>query len=140
MDIVSGDILDDSTTDAETQEVRKNGKTVAVIVDGSPRTGFKTPSRKQELYSETMVEWGWEEYSLPVYIKSHVHPDGIDKSKGEMVLVPTFRLPTLIHSRSGHSKWLTEIANRNPLWLHTPDAPRLALVTGRLVRVSHEIG
>jgi anaerobic selenocysteine-containing dehydrogenase len=57
-----------------------------------------------------------------------------------MVLVPTFRLPTLIHSRSGNAKWLAEISNRNPLWIHPSDARRLGVANDGLVRVSTEIG
>ena len=57
-----------------------------------------------------------------------------------MVLVPTFRLPTLIHTRSGQAKWLAEISNRNPLWMHTSDGERLGIKTGDLVRISTEIG
>jgi len=39
-----------------------------------------------------------------------------------MVLLPTFRLPTLIHTRSGNAKWLKEISHTNPLWVHPRDA------------------
>ena len=55
-------------------------------------------------------------------------------------LLPTFRLPTLIHSRSGNAKWLAEIANRNPVWIHTSDARKLGVEAGGLVRVTTEIG
>jgi anaerobic selenocysteine-containing dehydrogenase len=64
----------------------------------------------------------------------------MDPAKGEMVLVPTFRLPTLIHTRSGNAKYLNEISHRNPLWVSTEDARRLRLETGDLVRVTTEIG
>jgi anaerobic selenocysteine-containing dehydrogenase len=58
-----------------------------------------------------------------------------------MVLIPTFRLPTQIHTRSANAKWLDEIAHTNPLWLHPSDAGRLGgLRTGDLVRVETEIG
>jgi anaerobic selenocysteine-containing dehydrogenase len=57
-----------------------------------------------------------------------------------MLLLPTFRLPTLIHTRSGNAKYLNEISHRNPLWIHTSDARRLGLATGDLVRVTTEIG
>ena len=111
-----------------------------VDIDGQKRTGFNTPSGKQEIFSQTMVDWKWPEYATPVYIKSHVHPDNIDFANGEMVLLPTFRLPTLIHSRSGNAKWLAEIANKNPMWIHTTDAQRLQVQTGDLLRISTEIG
>jgi anaerobic selenocysteine-containing dehydrogenase len=57
-----------------------------------------------------------------------------------MMLLPTFRLPTLIHTRSGNAKYLNEISHRNPLWVHTADARRLGLESGDLVRVATEIG
>jgi anaerobic selenocysteine-containing dehydrogenase len=111
-----------------------------VDVEGARVTGFPTPSRKLEIYSRTMVEWGWPEHALPGYIRSHVHPDNLDRANGEMVLLPTFRLPTLIHTRSGNAKYLNEISHRNPLWVHGEDARRLGLATGDLVRVTTEIG
>jgi anaerobic selenocysteine-containing dehydrogenase len=57
-----------------------------------------------------------------------------------MVLLPTFRLPTLIHTRSGNAKWLYEISHTNPLWLHPADAARLAVETGDLLKVATAIG
>ena len=46
----------------------------------------------------------------------------------------------LIHTRSGAAKWLNEIAQCNPLWLHPSDGDRLGLADGDLVRVRTEIG
>ena len=76
----------------------------------------------------------------PTYIKSHIHEEKLDKDKGEFVLVPTFRLPTLIHSRSGSAKWLMEISNRNPIWMHPLDAARWGFKTGDLVKMNTDIG
>ena len=87
-----------------------------------------------------MVDWGWADQAMPGYIRSHIHPSALARSRGEMVLLPTFRLPTLIHTRSGNAKYLNEISHRNPLWVHTSDAERLGLETGDLVRVTTEIG
>jgi anaerobic selenocysteine-containing dehydrogenase len=69
-----------------------------------------------------------------------VHWSNIDRTKGEMVLLPTFRLPTLIHTRSGNAKWLYEISHSNPLWLHPQDAARLGVDTGELLRIATGIG
>src|SRR5213078_937441 len=77
---------------------------------------------------------------VPSYIRSHVHWSKIDRAKGEMLLLPTFRLPTLIHSRSGNAKWLYEISHSNPLWLSPGDAARLGVATGDLLRIETEIG
>ncbi|MGZ9187207.1 MAG: molybdopterin dinucleotide binding domain-containing protein, partial [Candidatus Binatia bacterium] len=54
--------------------------------------------------------------------------------------LPTFRLPTLIHTRSGNAKWLYEISNRNPLWLNSIDAQNFDVKTGDLLKVNTEIG
>jgi anaerobic selenocysteine-containing dehydrogenase len=126
--------------EAESGLIRKNGSVLGVMIDGKPRKGFVTPSRKLEFYSKTMKEWKWPEETTPGYIHSHVHPEKIDPEKGEYLLLPTFRLPTMIHTRSGNAKWLTEISHRNPVLLHTSDAARLGLATGDLLRVTTEIG
>jgi anaerobic selenocysteine-containing dehydrogenase len=114
--------------------------TVAAIVDGRPRRGFNTPSRKLELYSETVAEWGWPELATPTYARSHVHHSLIDHEQGEYVLLPTYRLPTLIHSRSGNAKYLNELAHAHPLLICPQDAQRVGVKTGDLVRVETEIG
>ena len=126
--------------DEKTGVYSKDGKSIAVKVDGKARTGFPTPSMKNEFYSQTMVDWGWGEYAIPTYIKSHIHNEVLDKGKGEYVLVPTFRLPTLIHSRSGSAKWLMEISNRNPIWMHPNDAAKWGFQTGDLVKLNTDIG
>jgi anaerobic selenocysteine-containing dehydrogenase len=111
-----------------------------VEIDGARHIGFPTPSRKLELFSKTLKDWKWPEESLPGYIRSHVHWSNIDRAKGEMVLLPTFRLPTLIHTRSGNAKWLYEISHTNPLWVHPEDAARLRVSTGDLLKIATGIG
>ncbi len=137
---ISKQELESVSIDTATNTIGKNGKAIGVMVDGVAQTGFNTPSRRQEFYSQTMVDWRWPEFKIPTYIKSHVHHEQVDYAKGEFPLVPTFRLPTLIHSRSGNAKWLYEISNRNPVWMHTSDAARLGIRTGDLIRVNTEIG
>ena len=118
----------------------EHGTQVGVVVDGVARAGFPTPSGKLELYSKTLRDWKWPEFALPTYIKSHVHREVMDTAQGDFVLVPTFRLPVLVHTRSNNAKWLTEIAHSNPVWIHPSDAKRLSLATGDLARVNTEIG
>jgi anaerobic selenocysteine-containing dehydrogenase len=137
---LSEEELQGCAVDSTSGLVRKDGAAVGVMVDGAARRGFATPSRKLELLSRTMADWHWPEGALPGYIHSHVHPEQLDAAQGEMVLLPTFRLPTMIHTRSGNAKWLTEISHRNPLLIHTEDAARLGLETGDLVKVHTEIG
>ena len=132
--------LNDSITDPTTGVIAKNGVVLGIEVDGKACVGFPTPSRKLEFYSKTLKDWKWPEYAIPGYIKSHVHSDSIDVNAGEMLLLPTFRLPTLIHTRSGNAKWLYEISHRNPLWLNSQDAEILDVRTGDLLKVQTEIG
>ncbi|MBI3818015.1 MAG: molybdopterin-dependent oxidoreductase [Planctomycetes bacterium] len=129
-----------ATVDAKTKKIIKDGKAVGVEIDGEPLAGFPTPSRKLEIYSKTMADFGWPEQTMPAYIQSHVHPDKLDITKGEMALVPTFRLPTLIHTRSGNAKWLYELSNSNPVWMHPSVGRRLKVKTGDLVRVTTRLG
>ncbi|MCB0557712.1 MAG: molybdopterin-dependent oxidoreductase [Lewinellaceae bacterium] len=126
--------------DPQTKVVSKEGKAIGIMNNGKPVEGFPTPSRKNEFYSQTMVDWKWPEYAIPTYIKSHIHEEEMDREKGDYPLVPTFRLPTLIHSRSGNAKWLYEISNRNPIWIHPKDAARFEVRTGDLLRVNTDIG
>ncbi|MBK8621251.1 MAG: molybdopterin-dependent oxidoreductase [Saprospiraceae bacterium] len=137
---ISPEDLEGSETDPTTGVITKNGNPLGVMINGKPNVGFPTPSRKNEFYSQTMVDWKWPEYAIPTYIKSHIHPESLDREKGEYVLVPTFRLPTLIHSRSGNAKWLYEISQRNPIWMHPSDADRWGFKTGDLVKLNTDIG
>lgn len=100
--------------------------------------GFPTPSGRLEFYSKTLADWGWHEYAIPTYIKSHVHPDNLNP--GQHVLISTFRLPVQIHTRSANSKWLDEIAHTNPLWIHPSHARDIKVKTGDAVRVETETG
>lgn len=113
-----------------------------VDIDGSKVVGFKTPSKKLEFFSPTLQAWGWKEqqYVIPWQIQSHVHHSKIDVDKGEMVLFPTFRLPTLIHTRSANAKWLYEISHKNPVWMNPIDAERIGVKTGDNLYVETEIG
>jgi anaerobic selenocysteine-containing dehydrogenase len=112
----------------------------AVRIDGEAKEGFPTPSKKLELYSSTIADWGWPEYSTPTWIPSHVHWEDLDMDGNERILLPTFRIPTLIHTRSANSKWLNEISHRHPLWIHPADAEKLGIDENGLVRVSTRIG
>jgi anaerobic selenocysteine-containing dehydrogenase len=119
----------------------------AVEVDGEAKEGFPTPSRKLELFSTTLADWGWPEYATPTWIPSHVHWEDLDMEPApdgtggdERILLPTFRIPTLIHTRSANSKWLNEISHRHPLWIHPSDAEKLGIEENGLVRVSTRIG
>ncbi|MAE77089.1 MAG: formate dehydrogenase [Planctomycetes bacterium] len=114
-------------------------RAAGVIVDGARLRGFPTPSGKLEFWSSLHATWGWDDVAIPCWVESHVHRNQLEPD--QMPLIPTFRLPVQIHTRSANSKWLDEIAHTNPLWIHTSDAEKLGgFKTGDLVRVETEIG
>ena len=110
------------------------------VSPGERRAGFHTPSGRIEVHSNTLADWGFADHALPTYMPSQVHHGQLDFAAGERALLPTFRLPTLIHTRSANAKWLQEISHTNPLWVHPQDAEALGLTNGGLARVSTEIG
>lgn len=130
----------DTTVDPETGVATVEGKAVGVEVDGAVRQGFPTPSRRIEIHSQTLVDWGFGDQSIPDYEPSHVGPQAIDPENGVYVLLPTFRLPTMIHTRSANAKWLNEISHANPVWIFPEDAERHHISDGDLVRVETAIG
>jgi anaerobic selenocysteine-containing dehydrogenase len=136
--LLSAEVLESAQVDHVTQVVSKDSKAVGIVRNGVAVEGFATESRKQEIFSPTLADWGWPEHAAPGYIRSHV--DGLRLEEGEFCLMPTFRLPTLIHSRTGSAKWLNEISQCNPLWVHPADGGRLGLADGDLARVITEIG
>jgi anaerobic selenocysteine-containing dehydrogenase len=144
--------------------ILKNGKPVGVMIGGEAAVGYNTPSRKLELFSKTMAEWNWGEFALPEYYRSHIQRGAQAVSLGQpsedfdpkyapavvwpadaqgevYTLLPIFRLPNLIHTRSGNAKFLYEISHKNPLWINPADATKLDGVrTGDLMKVHTEIG
>ncbi|MEE9372836.1 MAG: molybdopterin-dependent oxidoreductase [Saprospiraceae bacterium] len=132
--------LEGSTIDEKTGVIYKDGKDIGVMVNGKACEGFPTPSRKNEFYSQMMVDWKWPEHAIPGYVKSHIHPSKLNRDNDEYCLVPNFRLPTLIHSRTGNAKWLIEISNRNPIWMHPQEANKFGFSTGDLVKINTDIG
>jgi len=137
----SDGVLRRPTSDESTPPLIGEAGAVGVqMEDGSRVAGWLTPSRRLELWSDPVASFGWPEHAAPTYIESHVSRRKVDLAAGQRVLVPTFRLPTLIHTRSGNAKYLNEISNTHPLWVHEDDAEQLGIATGDLVRVTTRIG
>ena len=128
-----------TTTSPDGASVLRDGMVAGVIVEGVARAGFNTPSRRLEFYSPTLAAWNWSEHAVPRYVPGHVYWRDLDRAADEFDLLPNFRLPTLVHTRSA-VKWLYEISHTNPLWIATADARKYGIATGDLVRVRTRIG
>lgn len=156
--LAGSDVASDGT-------IIKDGKPVGVMIGDQAAVGYNTPSRKLELFSKTMAEWSWGEFALPEYYRSHIHRGAQAVSLGQepsedfdakytpavvwpedaqgevYTLLPIFRLPNLIHTRSGNAKLLYEISHKNPLWINPADARNLGGIrTSDLMKVHTEIG
>ncbi len=128
-----------ASVDPDEEIVRSGGVPIGVLVNGIAVTGFPTPSRRLEFFSQTLVDWGWPEHAVPRYVPGHVHWRDLKREQGEFDLLPNFRLPTLVHTRSA-VKWLYEISHENPLWIAAADARQYGIDTGDLVKVRTRIG
>ena len=128
-----------TTVSEDGETLLRDGGVAGIVVDGVARAGFRTPSRRLEFYSPTLVAWGWGEHAVPRYLPGHVHWRDLKRADGEFDLLPNFRLPTLVHTRSA-VKWLYEISHDNPLWISTADARQQGIRTGDLVKVRTRIG
>jgi anaerobic selenocysteine-containing dehydrogenase len=128
-----------TTRSGDGATLMRDGTIAGVMVDGVACAGFNTPSRRLEFYSPTLVAWGWSEHAIPKYEPGHVYWKDLKRSEGEFDLLPNFRLPTLVHTRST-VKWLYEISHNNPLWISTADATAQGIKTGDLVKVRTSIG
>ena len=111
-----------------------------VDINGEAKEGFHSPSKKLEWWSETMEDWGWGSEAIPTYLKTHVYWRDLELTSNERILLPIFRLPTLIHTRSGNAKYLYEISHGHPLWMNPSDADELDFATGDMVRLSTDSG
>jgi anaerobic selenocysteine-containing dehydrogenase len=136
---VPAKLVRDATVDPRSGVIAKNGAAIGVMVEGHARVGFNTPSRKLELYSATLTDWGWPEHAVPRYVPGHVYWRELGREVNEFDLLPNFRLPTLIHTRSP-VKWLYEISHDNPLWIAPEDARTVGVAPGDLVKVRTGIG
>ena len=88
------------------------------MVDGVPRQGFNTPSRKLELYSETLAEWGWPR-------------------AGHARLRPQPRPPLADRSRGGRVRAAADLpaADDDPLALGQRQVPQRALAHAPAARL-----
>ena len=136
---LGADDLHGTTRSASGDAAMKDGTAIGVVTEAGVLAGFDTPSRRLEFYSRTMAAWGWPEHAIPRYVPGHVYWRDLDRANGEFDLLPNFRLPTLIHTRSP-VKWLYEISHSNPLWIAAADAERFGIATGDLVKVHTRIG
>ncbi len=134
--------LEDTRTDMHTGVIyRKDEATgkeeaIGVMVDGQAVRGFKTPSRKFEIYSPTVVKQsakvGIEDDGLPHYTPIPAH-ENLPPDRYHLV---TFKWNVHTQARTAPQKYLSEIVHDNPVWINTATARRLGIKTGDMVEIT----
>ena len=94
-------------------------------------SGFKTPSRKMELYASRLKNEGLSPF--PTYKEYKENDKKLDLNNGELFLT-TFS-KNVASQYNPNSKWLSEIFHENPLWINEKTAQKLGLKEGDKVEI-----
>jgi thiosulfate reductase / polysulfide reductase chain A len=141
---LSAEELTESTSDPKSGVIYRGvdpdtGKPAAigVMINGVARRGFKTPSRRLEVYSSFVEEKGnavgKTVEPLPVYQPIPDHARGLAEDRLIMI---SFKWNVHNAHRTMQSKWLQEIVHSNPAWINPATAARFGLVAGDWVEVT----
>jgi thiosulfate reductase / polysulfide reductase chain A len=107
------------------------GKPVPVTTEDGLELGFKTPSKKIEIYSMQMAEAGLP--PLPDYTR---HPQPAD---GQFRLL-FGRTPTHTFGRTTNNRFLSEVYSENEVWLNAKIAREKGLANGERVVLVNQDG
>jgi thiosulfate reductase / polysulfide reductase chain A len=131
VDSATGDILRKAANGTESK--------IGLMVDGKPRRGFATPTRKFSIFHQDIVDAararGFTEdggKGMPTYFPVPTH----ERMTPEMLHLVTFKWNVHTQGRSQSQKFLSEIVHHNPMWIHTSQAALLGVKTGDEVEVT----
>jgi thiosulfate reductase / polysulfide reductase chain A len=115
----------------------KKPQAIGIVINGVAVRGFKTPSRKLEVRSEHIAELGRGANKvvepLPVYLPI---PDLERGLAEDQLIMISFKWNVHNAHRTMQSKWLMEIVNSNPAWMHPITAERFGLQNGDWIEVT----
>lgn len=92
------------------------------------KSGFKTPSKKMELYFPRLQKEGLSPF--PIY---PLNDKKINLNKDELFLT-TFS-KNVAASQNPNSKWLSEIFHENPIWMNKKTAERFGIQEGDKIEI-----
>jgi len=92
------------------------------------QSGFKTPTRKMELYASRLKREGFSPF--PIYKENDKQPS---LNNGELFLA-TFG-KNVASQYNPNSKWLSEIFHENPLWINEKTAQKFGFKEGEEVEI-----
>ena len=98
--------------------------------------GFKTPSRKFEIYSSIVKEAAQkiniQDDGLPHYIM----PTSLKEIGEHQLVLTTFKWNVHTQARTAPQQYLTEIVHDNPMWINTQTAKKLGIKNGDMVELT----
>lgn len=121
------------------KEKSHKGVVVGVVIGGTVRTGFSTPSRRAEFLSQKLGSMkdahGKPVDALPVYTPRDWQPD-----KDFPLYLINWKEASHTHSRTQNNPWLLDIKPFAPLVIHPDTAARLGIRSGEEVWVESPYG
>lgn len=109
---------------------------IGVMHEGVAVRGFKTPSRKFEIYSSIVQEAAKkvdiEDDGLPHYAM----PASLKAMKEDELVLTTFKWNVHTQARTAPQQYLTEIVHDNPMWINTQTAKKIGIKNGDMVELT----
>lgn len=151
--------LEGAELDPVTKIWTKDGKGIGIQQGDVAVRGFRTPSRKMEIYSEFVQRTGknedtseltalanskgknrpdyhkgndYEIYPWPKWTPIDEHQDMGD----DQLIMTSFKWNVHNHGRTANLKWCSEIVHSNPAWIHPKTAERMGLKSGDWVELT----
>ncbi len=136
--------LKGTRVDEATQMIYRKGadgreSAVGIMVDGKPRRGFITPTRKFAVYHPDIEaaakQVGFTEdhqNGMPDYFPI----PSISNMKADQLHLVTFKWNVQTQGRTQSQKYLSEIVHHNPMWINTDTATRHGIRSGDMVEIT----
>jgi thiosulfate reductase / polysulfide reductase chain A len=112
---------------------------IGLMVDGKPRRGFATPSRKFAVFhkdvEDAAKQVGFTEdggKGMPDFFPV----PSIEKMRDDMLHLVTFKWNVHTQGRTQSQKYLSEIVHHNPMWINTETASKLGIKSGDKVEIT----
>lgn len=116
--------------------INEKKEAIGVMQEGVAMRGFKTPSRKFEIYSSIVQEAakkvGVEDDGLPHYAM----PASLKAIKEHELVLTTFKWNVHTQARTAPQQYLSEIVHDNPMWINTQTAQKLGIKNGDRVEIT----
>ena len=137
---VAKEELEGSEVDEKTDQIRKDGKVVGIMIDGKAVRGFPSPSGKievrQENFNIAAGVCGLDDDPIANPLPTYFRVPGHEKMRENELRFVTFKWNVHTQGRTAHHKYQAEIVHGNPVWIHPDTAKQLQLKDGDWIDVT----